>query len=484
MESRKKGKIIRSGERNTVLNVYSYFKKTFSEETETEIIKKTCEATCVSRRTFYRLKKESAKAQVITPRKQRKSGVTYKSSRDVKYDDFLRSAIRRKVHSYFLRNIPPTIQSVLNDVNEDETLPDFKRTTFLRLIKDIGFRFQKRGNKALLLERSDIIAMRHAFLRKIRKFRNEGRKIVYVDETWVNVGHTVSKAWRDTSIKTPKQAALAGLSTGLKAPTARGPRFVIVHAGGNHGFVPNAKLVFLAKKNSADYHDEMDSDRFEEWFKTQLLPNVEEGTVVVLDNASYHSRKQEKVPTSSSTKAEMQSWLTSKDIEYPDKSLKIELLQIINSVRENYTRYEVDEVGKVNNVTVCRLPPYHCELNPIEMVWSQLKRHVAKHNVDFKVSKMQELINNAFTSITSGDWQNYCRHVEKVEDEMWRADELQDDIEPFIIRLTSSSGSSSNLTSLANSEDDPDDPQPGPSHSLLGVIEGVQPLAGTLSDDD
>lgn len=481
MESRKKGKIIRSGERNIVLNVYNYFKISISEETDSEIIKKTCEATGVSRRTVYRLKKESAKGQVITPRKNRKTGVTYKSSRRVKYDELVRSAIRRKVHLFFLRNIPPTIQSVLNDVNEDQTLPNFKTTTFFRLINDIGFRFEKRENKALLVERSDIIAMRHNYLRKIRNFRKEGRKIVYLDETWVNVGHTVSKAWRDTSIKTPKQAALEGLSTGLKAPTARGPRFVIVHAGGDHGFVPNAKLVFLAKKKSADYHDEMSSDRFEEWFKTQLIPNVEEGTVIAMDNASYHSRKQEKIPTSSSTKAEMHSWLTSKGIEYPDKSLKVELLQIINTVRQKYTRYEVDEVGKVNNVTVCRLPPYHCELNPIEMVWSQLKRHVATHNVDFKASKMQELINSAFESISSKDWENYCRHVQKVEDEMWRADELQDDIEPFIIRLTSSSGSS---CSQADSEDNPDDPQPGPSHSHLGVIEGVQPLAVTSSDDD
>jgi hypothetical protein len=38
---------------------------------------------------------------------------------------------------------------------------------------------------------------------------------------------------------------------GLKHPTACGLRFVIVHAGGKNGFINDAKLVFLAKKNSA-----------------------------------------------------------------------------------------------------------------------------------------------------------------------------------------------------------------------------------------
>ncbi len=104
----------------------------------------------------------------------------------------------------------------------------------------------------------------------MRQYRNEERNIVYIDESWINVGHTLSKVWKDKTVKTPKDAFLAGLSTGLKGPTARGPRFVLLHAGGKMGFIEGAKHVFLAKKNSGDYHDEMDSARFERWFKEQL----------------------------------------------------------------------------------------------------------------------------------------------------------------------------------------------------------------------
>jgi hypothetical protein len=41
-----------------------------------------------------------------------------------------------------------------------------------------------------------------------------------------------------------------------------------------NGFFNDAKLVFLAKRNSADYHNEMDSKLFEKWFQNKLLPNI------------------------------------------------------------------------------------------------------------------------------------------------------------------------------------------------------------------
>ena len=41
--------------------------------------------------------------------------------------------------------------------------------------------------------------------------------------------------------------------------------------------------------------------------------------------------------------------------------------------------------------TVLRLPPYHCELNPIEMIWSLIKGHVARENRTFKVNDVKEL---------------------------------------------------------------------------------------------
>ena len=64
------------------------------------------------------------------------------------------------------------------------------------------------------------------------------------------------------------------------------------------GFIKKAKLVFQAK-NDGDYHNQINSAVFEEWFKYQLLPNIPPNCVIVMDNASYHSRQLEKIPSSS-----------------------------------------------------------------------------------------------------------------------------------------------------------------------------------------
>lgn len=57
----------------------------------------------------------------------------------------------------------------------------------------------------------------------------------------------------------------------------------------------------------------MDGPSFEKWF-AEVLPTLEDNAIIVLDNASYHSRKLEKVPTTGSKKAEIQEWLRSKNL--------------------------------------------------------------------------------------------------------------------------------------------------------------------------
>lgn len=52
----------------------------------------------------------------------------------------------------------------------------------------------------MLIDRDDIVAWRHHYLRQIRKYRAELKKIYY--ETWLNSGHTVSKVLTDKTIST------------------------------------------------------------------------------------------------------------------------------------------------------------------------------------------------------------------------------------------------------------------------------------------
>jgi transposase len=51
--------------------------------------------------------------------------------------------------------------------------------------------------------------------------------------------------------------------------------------------------VFLAKSKDGDYHQEMNSVVFLEWFENPLMPALKNSSLVVLDNASHHKVKTE-----------------------------------------------------------------------------------------------------------------------------------------------------------------------------------------------
>ncbi|KAL4721072.1 hypothetical protein ACJJTC_018574 [Scirpophaga incertulas] len=103
----------------------------------------------------------------------------------------------------------PSLKKVLTDVKEDDTLPNFKRSfiRFHKILKHLKFKYMKRQRNNTLIDRDDIILWRRKYLQKIKQYREENRRIFYMDETWVNAGHTVNKTWVDTQIKS-KQASI------------------------------------------------------------------------------------------------------------------------------------------------------------------------------------------------------------------------------------------------------------------------------------
>ena len=62
--------------------------------------------------------------------------------------------------------------------------------------------------------------------------------------------------------------------------------------------------------------------------------------------------------------------------------LKPDLYEIIKQNKPAKI-FVVDEMIKKEGHSVVRLPPYHCNLNPIENIWALMKRDVAANNTTF-----------------------------------------------------------------------------------------------------
>ena len=79
------------------------------------------------------------------------------------------------------------------------------------------------------------------------------------------------------------------------------------------------------------YDGTMDSKLFEIWFETKLMPELRNSSVIVMDNAAFHRKKQ------------------------------------LISLAQNYGH------------TLIFLPPYSPNLNPIEKFWAHLKKRLRKY---------------------------------------------------------------------------------------------------------
>ncbi|KAM7286877.1 uncharacterized protein ISCGN_030589 [Ixodes scapularis] len=291
------------------------------------------------------------------------------------------------------------------------------------MLKRLGFRYCKRSRSAHLIECPNIIRRRRKYLRQIKKYRQQKRSIYYTDETWVSTGHIKSQVCAHTTT-----GASEANRTGPKNLAAKGERLIITHCGSESGFVDGAAEVFRAKRHTGRITREMDGPHYVKWFTERLLPNLAPNSVIVMDDAPYHSLETEKVPQMATRMKDVQDWLSAKGVSWSKGLVKAELLKLVSTVNDEDTHYLVDQIAAQYGHTVLRLPPYHSHLNPIELIWSQVKGYVASENKTFKIDELEPLVTKAFTKVTPETWARCCSHVVLEEDNMMKVDHLIDDV--------------------------------------------------------
>lgn len=456
---------LRSRERRMVFDVYSYFLKNNSI---TDSLNKTVEATKRSLSTVKRIVRESKSSEYIvkftSPGKKRE-----RTKPITGIDDFDKGVIKRIIHNFHkTENVLPTIGKLRAKLREDINFEGSEKS-LRSIVKELGFKWKAtENNRKVLIETSAIRLLRINYLQKLRQYRQQNRPIVYTDESYVHSSHAKPKGWADGSTK------------GLKKPISKGQRVVIVHAGSETGFVPSALLTFKSGMKSGDYHDDMNFDNYEKWIRTQLLPNLAPNSVIVVDNAPYHNKEYDLAPNSNARKAEMQAWLTDKQITFSPEMLKPQLYQLIKSNKDRFKTFSVDKIFKEHNHDVLRLPPYHPDLNPIEMAWATIKAYVGSKNIQWNVPRVIELVNEKVNAMGPSDWKKLCDKVRTIEEAYLKSDHVIDEMtEEFIIRV--GDADSSDADSNSDSSDVKDNvATPGPSSSAIKEVNYVE----RVSDSD
>ncbi|XP_013198573.2 uncharacterized protein LOC106141468 [Amyelois transitella] len=249
------------------------------------------------------------------------------------------------------------------------------------------------------MERGDIAIARYTFLELAKEIENWDN-VVFIDETWLNANHTVTKMWTDRW-------------------EGKGERLIICHAGNSKGFIPNCLLALKSKKTN-EYHEEMNSEKFEGWFMT-LIENLKEPSIIIMDNAKYHSRQVNKPPTSQDNKATIVEWLNNNNVPADMTMLKEKLLILLREHKPPTPTYYLDEMAKAHGHRVLRLPPYHCQYNAIKLIWAQVKGFAAKNNTSppLTANKMLTLLQTACHHVTGENWAKVVEKTKNTIVEDW-----------------------------------------------------------------
>ena len=123
-------------------------------------------------------------------------------------------------------------------------------------------------------------------------------------------------------------------------------------------------------------------------------------SVIIIDNASYHSRNGENHPISTWRKAKYQEWLQKNNVTYGTNALRSELWLLCKRHRDAKSCKIIDKIAQRYGHEVLRLPPYHCDLNTIELIWANEKNFVARENTEMTMKFAEELFRRRRDELT------------------------------------------------------------------------------------
>ena len=151
----------------------------------------------------------------------------------------------------------------------------------------------------------------------------------------------------------------------------------------------------VTRADMGDYHKNFDGSVFQDWVRDQLLPSLHEPSLLILDNARYHSTPPEGVPNLVKMKKPQLVELAVRweaATEADAKGLKREVLVALLKSRPQYDPRSFLEIeASKRGHRVLFTPPYHSDLQPIEFLWAVVKEKVArKHDANTTLKDTQQ----------------------------------------------------------------------------------------------
>jgi transposase len=418
----------------------------------TAAVERAAALTELSRASVFRYAKElrdgdDGRAAEPAPRPGRPPELTEDSMVDV------RDVVRRLNAA----GEPVTVGAISDHLKlscHNETLRLFLRTH--------GFKFGTGTQRHELKESLKNVLFRHSYLDRMLVYLTRDKSpsavIIFLDESYLNLHHTTPTTWFDSGSPSvsrrsgTKYAPLCGFfSDGTRVCAGVGARLNIL---GACVYEPNGAARFIgeclrvwdgnkapsASENASKrvraaaaaavasepalfggdaVQGNMDQASFFAWF-ADLCKWIREAyparqVVVQMDNARAHKERIDPSPSHSSRKEIIAEWLRAHGVAAnADSETKADLVKKLVAAVNANTRYRVVEHAQQNGIDVIYVPPYHPELQPIEMVWAAVKNPFLHQRVQTLAVMKTQLYEHFRTRVTdtvlAGAWARFRRN--------------------------------------------------------------------------
>ncbi|KAJ0412481.1 hypothetical protein ATCC90586_005501 [Pythium insidiosum] len=131
--------------------------------------------------------------------------------------------------------------------------------------------------------------------------------------------------------------------------------------------------------------------------------------------AKYHKRVEDRAPSKGKNKMEHVDWLQRHGVAANLQMSKQMLVALVSAHRPE-TKYVICGIAEEFGHEILFTPPYHPELQPIELIWAAVNNPIAMEPAS-SMADLEAKVRQGVDAIDSNAWVSAYRHVQSVEDE-------------------------------------------------------------------
>lgn len=335
------------------------------------------------------------------------------------------------------------------DVEDTKMMQSAERSV-RRYLRANGFkRGKKKGCQHYRLKEANLLARDTYVSRMVRENKRRKRRIVYMDESYIH--HHYCR--HDDSLYDPNDDE--DLQTKARH---KGSRYCFIAAivDADHSVpeqvrTPNQKAHLMSdtlhifkggsrsatknKKPTKDYHGMFDFVYFKDWMNKLLMALEQRGiqnAIIVMDNAKYHKNKPPDTPKSNTRKADMIAACLRYGLPADATETKSMLWARLQSYIKQHIQPVIVTMARARGHEVLFSPPHYSDLQPIELVWANVKGTVGRqYTTKTTFLQVKERLKQAFDAATStmiqGCINKANRHLTELYRHIKKVEELEED---------------------------------------------------------